>query len=91
MRTEMHAIVSGIVQGVGFRWFVWRAAERLQVTGYVRNGADGSVELVAQGERAQLELLLDVLRHGPPGARVTAVDLSWQEARGEFEAFEIRH
>jgi acylphosphatase len=69
-------IVSGRVQGVGFRWFVMREAARLDLGGYVRNLPDGSVEVVAQGSPAGLASLESALRKGPPAARVLAVDKS---------------
>lgn len=71
--TRIHLRVTGTVQGVGFRWFVRSQARRLGVAGYVRNEADGSVELEAEGEPAQLERLRELVAHGPPGAAVTAV------------------
>ena len=69
-------IVSGRVQGVGFRWFVMREAARLDLAGYVRNLPDGTVEVVAQGAVAALVSLESALRHGPPAARVDGVDKS---------------
>ncbi|HET7379278.1 MAG TPA: acylphosphatase [Gaiellales bacterium] len=69
-------IVSGRVQGVGFRWFVMREAARLDLAGYVRNLPDGTVEVVAQGAVAALVSLESGLRHGPPAARVDSVDKS---------------
>lgn len=86
------ANVRGRVQGVGFRWFVQRAAQRLSVTGYVRNLADSrAVEVVAEGPRPQLQDLVATLRAGPPGSYVERVDESWGPATGAFAAFEIRH
>lgn len=69
-------VVSGRVQGVGFRWFVMREAARLDLAGYVRNLPDGTVEVVAQGAVAALVSLESALRHGPPAARVDGVDKS---------------
>ena len=69
-------IVSGRVQGVGFRWFVMREAARLDLAGYVRNLPDGTVEVVAQGAVAALASLESALRHGPPAAHVDGVDKS---------------
>ncbi len=89
-RTRLHAIVRGIVQGVNFRYATRREAQRLLLTGWVRNRPDGTVEVIAEGPRAQLERLLDFLRSGPPMARVTGVEVTWQPATGEFAAFEIR-
>lgn len=89
-RTRLHAIVRGIVQGVNFRYATRREAQRLLLTGWVRNRPDGTVEVIAEGPQAQLERLLDFLRSGPPMARVTGVEVNWQPATGEFAAFEIR-
>lgn len=89
-RTRLHAIVRGIVQGVNFRYYTRREAQRLLLTGWVRNRSDGTVEVIAEGPRAQLERLLDFLQSGPPAAHVTGVEANWQPATGEFTAFEIR-
>jgi acylphosphatase len=69
-------VVRGRVQGVGFRWFVEREAHVLAVTGWVRNNADGSVEVLAQGTRDQLLGLRSRLRQGPRAARVDEVEES---------------
>ncbi|MFC1465125.1 MAG: acylphosphatase [Candidatus Brachytrichaceae bacterium NZ_4S206] len=89
-RTRLHAIVRGIVQGVNFRYYTRREAQRLLLTGWVRNRPDGAVEVVAEGPRVQLDRLLDFLHTGPPMAHVTGVEATWQPATGEFTAFEIR-
>jgi acylphosphatase len=67
-------IARGRVQGVGFRWFVWREAERLGLGGFARNLRDGTVEVVSEGTDAALDRLEERLRHGPSGARVEALD-----------------
>ena len=72
-------MVRGRVQGVGFRWFVEHEAHRLGIAGWVRNNADGSVEIQAQGTREQLSGLRSRLREGPRAAQVDAVEES--EAR----------
>jgi acylphosphatase len=69
-------VVRGRVQGVGFRWFVEREAHVLGVSGWVRNNADGSVEVLAQGTRNQLLGLRSRLRQGPRAARVDDVEES---------------
>src|SRR2546421_8558322 len=66
-------VVRGRVQGVGFRWFVEREAHMLGVAGWVRNNADGSVEVLAMGTREQLAGLRSRLREGPRAARVDDV------------------
>lgn len=63
-------IIRGRVQGVGFRWFVMREAERLKLGGFARNLPDGSVEVVSQGTDAVLDKLENALRRGPSHARV---------------------
>ncbi|MFQ5764169.1 MAG: acylphosphatase [Rhodospirillales bacterium] len=65
--------LTGRVQGVGFRWFVWRVARRLDLDGTVRNLPGGEVEVVARGEPDRLARLEASLRQGPPGARVDGV------------------
>jgi acylphosphatase len=66
-------VVSGRVQGVGFRWFVREAARQHRLAGWVRNRPDGSVELEASGEEAEFREFVAELREGPPGARVDDV------------------
>lgn len=68
--------VYGRVQGVGFRWFVMREGSRLRLRGYVRNLADGSVEVVAQGDEGELGRLEGALERGPTMARVDGVEKS---------------
>jgi acylphosphatase len=87
---RIEATVEGVVQGVGFRWFVWRTAARLNLGGWVANRSDGAVELVAEGPSPALEALLSALRHGPPGAIVANVQVQHQPATGRFRDFEIR-
>jgi acylphosphatase len=67
-------VVYGGVQGVGFRYYVLSAARRLQLAGWVRNVADGSVEVDADGDEHALEALAAALRRGPPDARVSRVE-----------------
>ena len=78
------------MQGVNFRDFVWTRAHFLGLSGYVRNLEDGrSVEVVAEGQRADLEQLLEYLREGPTRARVDAVEIEWGEATGAYRDFGI--
>ena len=68
--TRVHIEVDGRVQGVGFRWFVREAARRAGLAGWVKNRADGRVEIAAAGPEAAIADLLSAARTGPPGARV---------------------
>ena len=88
-RAEMR--VTGRVQGVGYRDFARRCAERAGVTGYAMNLGDGSVRVVAEGMRGVLEALIGELERGPRPARVERIDVAWTAARGEFAEFSIRH
>ena len=90
-QARLHAIVSGIVQGVNFRYYTARQAETLGVTGWVANQWDGTVQVVAEGTRAQLEALLEWLEHGPPSARVDGVEATWEEPTGEYTTFRVRY
>jgi acylphosphatase len=90
MNARMTAIVTGMVQGVNFRWFSQRRASELGLVGYVRNRPDSSVELVAEGPRDSLDRLLDALRAGPASATVENVEVTWDTSTGEFRRFEIR-
>jgi len=89
--TRLHAIVSGIVQGVNFRYYTTRQAESLGLTGWVANRWGGAVEVVAEGPRADLQALLDWLGYGPPSATVTGVQADWEQATGEDTAFRVRY
>lgn len=87
---RLHAIVEGYVQGVGFRAFVQAAAVCLGLNGWVRNRWDGSVEVLAEGPKTKLELLLADLYRGPRASTVMGVQSSWLEANGEFSDFSVR-
>ena len=82
-------LVRGRVQGVGFRWFVEREARILGVAGWVRNNADGAVEVLAQGTREQLSGLRDRLQQGPRAARVDYVDESEANLTQGLTSFRI--
>jgi acylphosphatase len=86
-----HIFVSGIVQGVGFRWSMQWMARRLGVKGWVRNLPDGRVEAVLEGPRDRVEELIDWAKRGPSWAVVEGVEVRWEEYRGEFTDFEIRY
>lgn len=83
--------VTGRVQGVGFRWFVVKEARSLGLAGYVRNLADGSVEVVADGEAEALERLAVALAHGPAAARVAGVARAETPEAIEPGGFGVRH
>jgi len=83
-----HLIITGRVQGVGYRFYMERRARELGVTGWVRNRRDGTVEAVIQGGRDAVETMISWARRGPPSAVVAEVRVT--EGSGEFSGFETR-
>ena len=89
---SFNTIVRGRVQGVFFRDFVRYHATTLKLVGYVRNLPQGrAVEVRAEGEREQLQKLLQHLRQGPPMARVEKVEVEWTVYTGNFSSFEVKY
>ena len=89
-RSRLKARVTGVVQGVGFRYATRNAAQRLgEVRGYVRNLPDGSVEVDAEGPRDQLERLASWLKKGPPGAHVRNLEARYTAYQGFYRRFVI--
>ena len=89
-QVRLEAVVTGRVQGVGFRYHVLQQARALDLVGFVRNRWDGAVEVVAEGEKAQVDRLLSYLQVGPRSAWVIDVETQWQAATGQFQSFEVR-
>ncbi len=89
MKARVHVFVSGRVQGVFFRDHTRRWAVSLGLKGWVRNLGDGRVEVVAEGEKENIEGLVANLKEGPPYAQVENVDIVWEEFRNEFSDFRI--
>ncbi len=87
---RLSAIVHGRVQGVNFRYHTQRKARSLGLRGYVRNRADGSVEVVAEGPRRAVEDLYSWLHVGAPMAEVWRVDATWEAPVGKWASFEVR-
>jgi acylphosphatase len=90
MRIARRYVIDGRVQGVGFRWFTHDAAAREGVQGWVRNLADGSVEVVAEGRAESLDRLEAAIRRGPSLARVEQFDVEELAPTGRTAGFEIR-
>jgi acylphosphatase len=83
------AHVRGIVQGVGFRYFTYREASSLGITGYVKNLSDGQVEVFAEGLREDLQVLLDRLQQGPGAGYVEEVDVEWKSFEDKYHRFSV--
>jgi len=89
---HLSATVYGRVQGVFLRYFVRNVAITLGLKGYVRNLAGGdAVEVEAEGDKQQLDKLVEQLKIGPPGARVERVETNWSDYSGQFTDFGIRY
>jgi acylphosphatase len=88
-KARVHVFLSGRVQGVAYRYFAEKLANSLSVTGWVRNLRDGRVEVLAEGDRPDVEGFLERLRDGPRLARIDGVEIEWGEYTGEFAAFEV--
>lgn len=89
-RSRVQIIIKGKVQGVFFRSFIEKEADRLKLSGFVQNRQDGSVEVVAEGEKGALEELVKFCEKGPRGSAVVDVTVKWSSFKGEFGNFLIR-
>jgi acylphosphatase len=89
-KIRLHATVHGRVQGVSFRYFVLECAKRLDLSGWVRNRYDGTVEVMAEGAGNKLKILVKDLNRGSKASDVSHVDIQWLDATGEYQSFKIR-
>lgn len=88
MRAQI--IVTGLVQGVGFRYFIYKRAIELGLRGFVKNNFDGNVEIVVEGEKDKIHLLIEHAKIGPRSAYVKDVKVTWDEDKNEFKDFQIK-
>jgi len=89
-KLRVHLKIEGRVQGVYFRASTVAQAQGLGLTGWVTNCSDGSVEVVAEGGRVEIEQLITWCRLGPSGARVTNVNVRWEEPQESFVSFSVK-
>ena len=87
--SRVHTVITGRVQGVGFRYFVIRNAKQLGLVGWVRNRTDGAVEIVAEGDKQDLQGLISKLKIGPSTAWIQHMSTRWQPAENNFVDFVI--
>ena len=90
-RKRLRVQYSGSVQGVGFRYTVKMLARGFEVTGIVRNEPDGRVELISEGDQAELEAFRQAIRESELGHFIRSEEVHWQEAKNDFRSFEIVH
>jgi len=90
MEIRAQVVVSGVVQGVGFRYFVYHRATRLGLRGYVCNLFSGEVEIEIEGDRSLIEEFIKEVKVGPRVAQVADVSVEWRTFEKKYESFEIR-
>lgn len=90
-KARAHVLISGRVQGVFYRSFTQDIASKLGLNGWVRNCSDGRVEAVFEGDKQTIEKAVSLCHDGPPAARVDAVDVRWDDYKGEFNTFSVRY
>jgi acylphosphatase len=90
MESAAHIVISGVVQGVGYRYFVLMRGRELGLKGYVRNLYSGNVEVEVEGERGVISEFIKEMRIGPPSAHVVDVEVRWREPEGKYVNFEVK-
>jgi len=90
MEVRAEIVVNGLVQGVGYRYFVVREAQKLGLKGFTQNLYSGEVLTVAEGEKAIVEEMINKLRVGPSHASVKSCKVNWQEPKNEFTDFKVK-
>lgn len=89
-KARAQILVNGLVQGVGFRYFVLKHAARLKLNGYVQNLFTGEVLTVVEGDKINIEELFKLIKLGPSHAHVNNSRIDWSEFKNEFELFEVK-
>ena len=89
MNKRCHILISGKVQGVYYRAYAKTNAEKVRVTGYVKNMPDGRVEVVAEGDEFDVLSFIQFIRSGPPSSVIEGFDVEWLPASGEFKDFQV--
>ena len=90
MEITARLTAKGLVQGVGYRYYVLVQGRRLGLSGYVRNLPNGDVEVVAEGERGRIEDLISACKAGPRAAHVTDLSIEWSKYESRYQGFEVR-
>ncbi len=89
-KSRARVVISGRVQGVFFRAYAREQAQRLRLSGWIRNCPDGTVEAVSEGTKEDIEEFIRWCHQGPSSARVENVTIDWEPYRGEFQSFGVR-
>jgi len=88
-KVRAHLYIEGLVQGVFFRKYTREVAKKYNVKGWVKNLPDGRVEALLEGDKENVEKVIEFCKKGPPGAIVDNVEIIWEEYKGEFDDFKI--
>lgn len=88
-KARAHVFISGLVQGVFFRWNTKKMADKLQLSGWVRNLPDGRVEAIFEGDKESIEKMIEWCKKGPSEAIVEKVEIIWEEYKSEYKGFKI--
>ncbi|MEM3631083.1 MAG: acylphosphatase, partial [Nitrososphaerota archaeon] len=88
-KARAHVFISGLVQGVFFRWNTKKMADKLQLSGWVRNLPDGRVEAIFEGNKESIEKMIEWCKKGPSEAIVEKVEIIWEEYKSEYKGFKI--
>ena len=89
--TRAHVFIDGRVQGVFYRAFTRELAHNLGLNGWVRNLRDGRVEAVFEGDKKMIEQAIEECYAGPPGARVSHIEVDWEQYVGDQKDFDVRY
>ena len=90
MKVKAHLAVSGLVQGVGFRYFVLKRAATLGLNGFVKNHYSGEVEIEVEGDRSLIEEFIKDAKIGPRAAHVTDIKIEWLKCTESYYGFEVK-
>ncbi len=86
---RIHILITGRVQGVGFRYFVKNKCDELKIYGWTRNLGEDQVEILAEGSHTNLIYLIDIVKIGPPSSFVSNVHVDWLEPEDKYSSFQI--
>jgi acylphosphatase len=88
---QARVLITGYTQGVGFRWFLHKKAQECGAVGWVHNLEDGRLEAVFEGNRDQVETMISHSRSGPEAAKVTDIQIFWEQPEGRWDELEITY
>ena len=86
---QLHLVIEGSVQGVGFRYYIYELGNRLKLTGWVKNKINGNVEILAEGQRESLDILYSEAKKGPPMAQVVNALIEWRKPINDLPPFTV--